>query len=185
LTRSAGARASGAPTRATSSHLRLACSRRRTNGRGKSCQDYSQWCDGRTFRVGASWAGGETFNFPEKNCCVCGGSGSAASPPPPPPSDGVAAHGYAIHLGFACRGADRTFRKGGAEECEAHCASRKCACAAFDSGVCRFTYTYTGLLRSAQGQSAFVRPGAVRAAAACRRAACRRCVAGARARLSC
>ena len=72
-----------------------------------------QWCEGGTFRVGASWAGGETFNYPEQNCCECGGRGSAASPPPPPPSDGASAHGYATHRGFSCRGADRKATKDG------------------------------------------------------------------------
>ena len=135
------------------------------NGRGKTCADYEQWCERGGFRVGASWAGGETFNWPEKNCCVCGGRGSAASPPPPPPSDGNTAHGYALHLTFSCRGADRQFKKEGlsAELCESHCASRKCACAHYGKGQCRFTYTFTGILHSGEGYSAFVRPGAVRA----------------------
>ena len=134
-----------------------------TNGQaGKTCADYAQWCDGGTFRVGATWAGGETFNFPERNCCACGGSGAAASPPPPPPSDGVSSHGYATHLGFTCRGADRTAKYKDVERCEQHCAERKCACTHFGKGVCKFTYTYTGILRSAEAgaYTTYVRPGA-------------------------
>jgi len=49
-----------------------------TNGRGQSCDDYTQWCDGRTFRIGESRRGGKEFNFPERHCCICGGSGTPA-----------------------------------------------------------------------------------------------------------
>ena len=118
------------------------------------------------------------FNWPEKNCCACGAT-SVNSPPPPPEGDGTTAHGYALHLGSYCRGADRTFKKESVEECEAHCASRKCACSHFGKGVCRFTYSYVGLLRSNEGFRAFVRPGASSSPAALKAAAAEAAVAAA------
>lgn len=132
-----------------------------TNGHGATCANYAAWCTGGAFKADASWASGEGFNWPERHCCVCGGTANRAmAPPPPPPFDGFTAHRYELHLGSYCRGADREVKKPSLELCEAHCASRKCACAHFARGLCRFGFTYLGLLRSDEGFSAFVRPNA-------------------------
>ena len=58
------------------------------NHSGRNCTDYaSQWCDGRSFRMGAAWAGGAPFNFPERNCCACGASRTRLAASAPRASD--------------------------------------------------------------------------------------------------
>ena len=130
-----------------------------TNGRGQTCKEYAQkFCvDGKLAKEFA-WLGGEFFKTPESSCCACGRT-SHASPPPPPAAD-MSVHGYFLHSHQYCRGADREVKKTSMGSCEEHCASRKCACAHFSNGMCRFTFTYVGLLRSHEGFDAFVRPGA-------------------------
>ena len=77
-----------------------------------------------------------------------------------------------VDLVDTSRGADREVKKPGYIFCEEHCAARKCACAHYGGGTCRFSYTYTGLLRSAEKDAfAFVRPGAASEPAALRFAA--------------
>lgn len=131
-----------------------------TNGHGKGCDVYSAYCPGGTLSKEFEWLGGSQFNFPEKSCCACGRAAYFRVPPPPPPAATLTVHGYALHINSFCRGADREVKKDSFAACEAHCASRKCACAHFGGGKCRFAFTYVGLLRSNEGFSAFVRPGA-------------------------
>ena len=133
------------------------------NGHNATCATYekSAMCVDGALAASASWAGGAAFNWPEKNCCGCGLARALAAPPPPPAGDGATTHGYTLHLRSYCRGADRTTKKADAGSCEAHAASRKVACAHFGGGVCRFTYTFLGLLRSDSSSfQAFVKPGA-------------------------
>jgi len=44
------------------------------NSRGHGCFSYAKhgWCINGAARPGLEWTLGEKFNFPEKNCCVCG-----------------------------------------------------------------------------------------------------------------
>lgn len=43
------------------------------NGSGMGCADYADsWCRNGAFIVGAEWAGGAQFGFPEHSCCACG-----------------------------------------------------------------------------------------------------------------
>lgn len=43
------------------------------NLHGHNCASYaSQWCQNGAAITGKEWALGESFNYPEKNCCVCG-----------------------------------------------------------------------------------------------------------------
>ena len=132
----------------------------------------SAMCVNGALAPSASWASGAAFNWPERNCCGCGLAAALAASPPPPIGDGATTHGYTLHLGTYCRGADRTTKKDSAGACEAHASSRKVACAHFGGGVCRFTYTFLGLLKAeSSGFQSFVRPGAADDKAALKAAA--------------
>ena len=44
-----------------------------TNGHGHGCASYAkQWCQNGAANSGSEWTLGSTYNYPEKNCCVCG-----------------------------------------------------------------------------------------------------------------
>ena len=148
-----------------------------TNGRGKTCSDYTAtYCAAGALRPEFAWLGGDFLKYPEHACCACGGGTSHA--PPPPPAQAMTVHGYVLHVNSFCRNADRDVKKASFAECEAHCSSRKCACAHFANGECKFSFTFFGLLLSREGvgSNAITRPGseleeaAVRAAAAEERA---------------
>lgn len=144
------------------------------NGHNATCATYMQsaMCVNGALAPSASWASGAAFNWPERNCCGCGLAAALTASPPPPIGDGATTHGYTLHLGTYCRGADRTTKKDSAGACEAHASSRKVACAHFGGGVCRFTYTFLGLLKAeSSGFQSFVRPGAADDKAALKAAA--------------
>lgn len=43
------------------------------NGHGHGCANYEKhWCANGAARQGKEWTLGSGFNFPQKNCCVCG-----------------------------------------------------------------------------------------------------------------
>lgn len=129
-----------------------------SNGHGKACADYAgSACVGGAFKPEFRWLAGEEFHSPELACCACGRQSHVIAPPPPP-SAAMTVHGYELHITSYCRGADREVKKPSFAQCEEHCASRKCACAHFGNGMCRFGYTYLGLLRSHEGFSSMVRP---------------------------
>ncbi|CAF1339141.1 unnamed protein product [Didymodactylos carnosus] len=53
-------------------------------GKGFTCQEYatagsdrrgSPWCSNGQVTPGSSWTIGAKYNYPEKNCCVCGNRG--------------------------------------------------------------------------------------------------------------
>merc|ERR1719482_2700028 len=69
------------------------------NPQGRGYGDYAEWCIAGVAKPEFMWTLGQQFNYPERNCCVCGKGTSAsenliASPsqsfpqpsPPPPPS---------------------------------------------------------------------------------------------------
>ena len=142
-----------------------------TNGAGnRTCSDYqSSFCAAGALRTEFGWLGGRTFNYPELSCCACGKARIAS--PPPPPAAAMTVHGYVLQINSVCRGADREVNKPTFAACEAHCASRKCACSHFVDGVCHFGFTFLGLLKSKEGAQASVRPNAENEPAALKAAA--------------
>jgi len=44
-----------------------------TNSQGLSCADYKSkgYCTGEGFAAGQEWTAGESYNYPEANCCSC------------------------------------------------------------------------------------------------------------------
>jgi len=142
-----------------------------SNGRGKSCADYAaSMCLGGAIKPEFVWLAGAEFRSPEHSCCACGRQRTVIAPPPPP-AVAMTVHGYVLQINSYCRGADREVKKQSFADCETHCASRKCACAHFANGLCRFGFTYLGLLRSREGASAMVRPNAASEPAALKAAA--------------
>jgi len=139
-----------------------------SNGKGKACVDYAGagWCAGGVLRPEWEWIGGSPFHQPELHCCACGreeaqrraviaqAAAVAAAAP-------KTAAGYTHHANAYCRAADRgALTMDTQAKCEQHGASRKVACTHWGEGICRFTYTFQGLVASDKGYSAFVRPGA-------------------------
>eukprot|EP00965_Chrysotila_dentata_P132517 4382182-Pleurochrysis_carterae.AAC.3 len=46
------------------------------DGRGRGCSVFAMsYCRAGGFRIGADWASGAAYNFPERNCCECGKAG--------------------------------------------------------------------------------------------------------------
>merc|ERR1712166_348529 len=44
-----------------------------SNGSGHGCEPYgNRWCEAGKARAGSEWTLGAKWEFPEKNCCVCG-----------------------------------------------------------------------------------------------------------------
>ena len=129
------------------------------NLHGKSCADYAAYCDAGAFRLGASWAGGEVFNFPERSCCACGKTPSEVVPAKPAPL-------FEKHVKSFCRGTDHEVKLKDEAACEAHCHpdQRPCACFHFNKGVCHFGFTYVGLQTSTKSSTAWVKTSALIAA---------------------
>ena len=51
------------------------------NGSGHGCDDYAKlWCKDGGARAGEEWALGKKYNYPEKNCTVCGKKGPTINP---------------------------------------------------------------------------------------------------------
>ena len=129
------------------------------NLHGKGCADYAAYCDAGAFRLGASWAGGEVFNFPERSCCACGKTPSEVVPAKPAPL-------FEKHLKSFCRGTDHEVKLKDEAACEAHCHpdQRPCACFHFNKGVCNFGFTYVGLQTSTKSSTAWIKTSALLAA---------------------
>merc|ERR1712166_1660847 len=51
-----------------------------SNGSGHGCEPYgNRWCEAGKARAGSEWTLGAKWEFPEKNCCVCGKAAAAAA----------------------------------------------------------------------------------------------------------
>ena len=121
------------------------------NLHGKACLDYSAYCEAGAFRLGASWAGGEVFNWPERNCCACGKPAAEQAPEKPQLL-------FETHTKSFCRGADHEVKLKDGAACVDHChpSKRPCACFHFAHGECHFTFNYAGLATSTKSSTAWV-----------------------------
>ena len=121
------------------------------NLHGKACLDYSAYCEAGSFRLGASWAGGEVFNWPERNCCACGKPAAEQAPEKPQLL-------FETHTKSFCRGADHEVKLKDGAACVDHChpSKRPCACFHFAHGECHFTFNYAGLATSTKSSTAWV-----------------------------
>ena len=121
------------------------------NLHGKACLDYSAYCEAGSFRLGASWAGGEVFNWPERNCCACGKPAAEQAPEKPQLL-------FETHPKSFCRGADHEVKLKDGAACVDHChpSKRPCACFHFAHGECHFTFNYAGLATSTKSSTAWV-----------------------------
>ena len=121
------------------------------NLHGKACIDYSAYCQAGAFRLGASWAGGEVFNWPERNCCACGKPAAEQAPEKPQLL-------FETHTKSFCRGADHEVKLKDGAACVDHChpSKRPCACFHFAHGECHFTFNYAGLATSTKSSTAWV-----------------------------
>lgn len=131
------------------------------NGRNKTCDEYAgTWCTNGKLHIGAQWAAGEVFNYPERYCCACGGHASLlASAPAATPVHRTGLVTFERHHNLACKGADHQVKKVTVSTCEAHCRERSCACFHYGKGLCRFGFRFQGLTKSTSGFAAYVREG--------------------------
>jgi hypothetical protein len=120
------------------------------NLHGKACIDYSAYCEAGAFRLGASWAGGEVFNWPERNCCACGKPAAEQAP--------EKGQLFETHTKSFCRGTDHEVKLKDGAACVDHChpSKRPCACFHFAHGECHFTFNYAGLATSTKSSTAWV-----------------------------
>ena len=128
------------------------------NLHGKTCADYGGYCEAGAFRLGASWAGGEVFNWPERHCCACGKPAEEAAPEKPVPL-------FEMHKKSFCRGTDHEVKLRDAATCQEHCQPEKRPCQCFhyavNDGTCHFTFKYAGLQTSTKSSTAWVRTTAL------------------------
>ena len=126
------------------------------NLHGKACMDYSAYCEAGAFRLGASWAGGEVFNWPERHCCACGKPAAEQTTEKAQPL-------FETHTKSFCRGTDHEVKLKDSAACEDHChpSKRPCACFHFAHGECHFTFNYAGLATSTKSSTAWVSSAAL------------------------
>ena len=126
------------------------------NLHGKACMDYSAYCEAGAFRLGASWAGGEVFNWPERHCCACGKPAAKQATENAQPL-------FETHTKSFCRGTDHEVKLKDSAACEDHChpSKRPCACFHFAHGECHFTFNYAGLATSTKSSTAWVSSAAL------------------------
>ena len=126
------------------------------NLHGKACMDYSAYCEAGAFRLGASWAGGEVFNWPERHCCACGKPAAEQATENAQPL-------FETHTKSFCRGTDHEVKLKDSAACEDHChpSKRPCACFHFAHGECHFTFNYAGLATSTKSSTAWVSSAAL------------------------
>ena len=126
------------------------------NLHGKACIDYSAYCEAGAFRLGASWAGGEVFNWPERHCCACGKPAAEQATENAQPL-------FEAHTKSFCRGTDHEVKLKDSAACEDHCnpSKRPCTCFHFVHGECHFTFNYAGLATSTKSSTAWVSSAAL------------------------